>query len=293
MHYTKHKKQIKRILEIASRLLQMQSISLPSEAARFGVSKRTIRRDLEKIGQTLPLKRTPEGWRVDLAAKTSQPLDHALLQAFAESARIRAACLDRHTNDKKTVELAIRYHRLPKELGEILLEAIRTDRLCRFDYRDKDGKPTHRTAAPVKLLSFLGVWYLVAYDTDKREPRTFRLDRIKNLTPLETSRNLTSEMLLRLEEIRDPWSNPTAAPQPIRLYADAYAAGYLNDTPLHPSQCLEEAHTDGGAIYLYRITHPMELMPKIKSWIPHLKILEPESWIEELEKELKNYIGDK
>jgi len=292
MHYTKDYKQIERVLNIASRLLQMQNITLPSEAERFSVSERTIRRDLKKIGQTLPLKRTHEGWRIDLAAKTSGPLDHALLQAFAESARIQAACLDRHTKDNRTVELAIRYHRLPKELGETLLKAIQSDRLCRFDYRDKEGRPTRRTAAPVKLLSFLGAWYLVAYDTDKREPRTFRLDRIKNLIPLDTSRNLTAEKLLQLEKVRDPWSNPTAAPQPIRIYADAYAASYLKDTPLHPSQSLEEAHTDGGAIYLYRITHPMELMPKIKSWIPHLKILEPESWRETIKKELENYLGD-
>ena len=120
MHDTNRHHQIEKILQITNRLFQMQSISIRSEAERFDINERTIRRDLHKINQIIPLKKTPDGWRINLSAKSFELLDQALLQAFAESARIRAACLDRHTHDVKAVELAIRYHRLPKELGKTM-----------------------------------------------------------------------------------------------------------------------------------------------------------------------------
>ncbi|WP_456382875.1 helix-turn-helix transcriptional regulator [Hydrogenimonas sp.] len=292
MPYRKRKDQIERILNIASRIFSMQNITLAVEAERFGVSERTIRRDLAKIGQTIPLRHTPYGVQIDLHAGNTDLLDHALLQAFAESARIRAACLDRHTLDPQTVELAIRYHRLPKKLGERVLEAIHADRLCRFDYKDKEHHYSKRTAAPVKLLSAQGVWYLIAYDMEKKAQRNFRLDRIRKLEILDTSRNLPADTLAALEAVRDPWSDIHTTPEPIRLYADPYAANYLEELPLHPSQSLEEAHADGGAVFLYRITHPMELMPRIKSWIPHIRILEPAEWQNELKKELQAYLRD-
>ena len=282
---------IERIVRILHRLYRPEAIRL-EEAEAFGVSTRTLRRDMELIGTLLPLERRRGVWRIDLPAlgHRENDLDHALLQAFAENARIRAACLDRHSRDPQIVELAVRYHQLPRKRGETLLHAILHDRRCRFDYRDKEGTLTHRSVAPVKLLSDRGSWYLIAWDIDKEAQRNFRLERIRNLKITDEARGLDTDLLHALESVRDPWSDIHAEVQPILLHADSYATPYLKDMPLHPSQQLEEPHSDGGALFSYRVTHMMELIPRIKSWIPHLRILEPEEWHIHLSDELKGYL---
>lgn len=49
-----------------------------------------------------------------------------------------------------------------------------------FSYVDREGRATARRAEPHGLLVEPPVWYIVARDVDKGEPRTFRMDRISN-----------------------------------------------------------------------------------------------------------------
>ena len=48
----------------------------------------------------------------------------------------------------------------------------------RFDYRARDGRPSQRRVEPNALVTVRSVWYLVAYDLDRRDWRVFRVDRI-------------------------------------------------------------------------------------------------------------------
>jgi predicted DNA-binding transcriptional regulator YafY len=49
---------------------------------------------------------------------------------------------------------------------------------CRFDYRSGEGAETARHIEPYRLVSVGRRWYLVAYDLDRLDWRTFRVDRI-------------------------------------------------------------------------------------------------------------------
>jgi predicted DNA-binding transcriptional regulator YafY len=53
----------------------------------------------------------------------------------------------------------------------------RMDRL-RFDYRTGDDRASRRHVEPHRLVSLRNRWYLVAYDLDRQDWRTFRVDRI-------------------------------------------------------------------------------------------------------------------
>jgi predicted DNA-binding transcriptional regulator YafY len=47
-----------------------------------------------------------------------------------------------------------------------------------FDYCDRDGRRSRRRVEPHGLLIRYPVWYVLARDTEKNEPRMFRMDRI-------------------------------------------------------------------------------------------------------------------
>jgi predicted DNA-binding transcriptional regulator YafY len=62
-----------------------------------------------------------------------------------------------------------------------LAQACRDSELVHFDYTAKDAELTRRRVEPVRLVSLGRRWYLVAYDRDRQDWRSFRLDRISGV----------------------------------------------------------------------------------------------------------------
>ena len=48
---------------------------------------------------------------------------------------------------------------------------------------------------------------------------------------------------------------------------------------------------DGGLLLSSRITHHTQILPLVRYWIPHLKIVSPEGLQDEMELRLKEYLG--
>ena len=62
---------------------------------------------------------------------------------------------------------------------EPLWDATRTRTPVRFDYRTSGGRRVAtRHLQPWGVVSFRGRWYVVGHDTDRAEPRVFRLSRV-------------------------------------------------------------------------------------------------------------------
>lgn len=56
-------------------------------------------------------------------------------------------------------------------------------RVGAVDYAARDAEPTHRRVEPLRLLVLGRRWYLVAWDRDRWDWRSFRLDRITSPEP--------------------------------------------------------------------------------------------------------------
>jgi len=58
------------------------------------------------------------------------------------------------------------------------------DREClRFAYRSRDGTESRRHVEPHSLVNLGRRWYLVAWDCDREDWRTFRVDRLERARP--------------------------------------------------------------------------------------------------------------
>ena len=64
-----------------------------------------------------------------------------------------------------------------------LAAACRDHQRLRFDYRDHDASVSVRSVEPHRLVHDRGRWYLVAWDSDRADWRTFRADRIQPRIP--------------------------------------------------------------------------------------------------------------
>jgi predicted DNA-binding transcriptional regulator YafY len=62
----------------------------------------------------------------------------------------------------------------------ISASAARTRQRMRFTYTDAEGRVTERHTEPLRLVHTGRRWYLVAFDLDRDDWRTFRLDRLSD-----------------------------------------------------------------------------------------------------------------
>ncbi|MCX4550346.1 WYL domain-containing protein [Streptomyces sp. NBC_01387] len=204
-----------------ARLLQLLSLlQTPREwpggelADRLAVSRRTIRRDIDRLrdlGYPVQATMGAEGGYRLVAGKAMPPLvlddeeavaiavglragaghavegiEEASVRALAKLeqvlpsrlrhrvATLQAATIPLTSGDGATID--------PATLTVIAGAATGPERL-RFGYRAGDGTETKRLVEPHRLVSTGRRWYLVAYDIDREDWRTFRVDRVSEPFP--------------------------------------------------------------------------------------------------------------
>ncbi|HUJ08091.1 MAG TPA: YafY family protein [Streptosporangiaceae bacterium] len=181
-------------------------------AARLDVTTRTLRRDVQRLRDLdYPVDSVPGpggGYRLG-AGGTLPPLllddDEATavvvgLRAAAThavaglpEASVRAlAKLDQVLPSRlreRTAALAHATVPLPGPAGGVdqalltaLARACRGHQRLNFGYRDHGGAASARAVEPHRLVSTGYRWYLMAFDTERDEWRTFRVDRIGGVT---------------------------------------------------------------------------------------------------------------
>ena len=177
-------------------------------ARRFDVSTRTIERDLLALQEagvpiwaqpgpgggyglnvdaTLPpLNLTPDeavALATALAAMPAMPFAPAGRSALAKLAAVMAP-----TPKAAAARLAERIRVVPVDAvpGDTVSTAIQRALLdpvaLTLTYRDQEGRETTRTVEPAGLIGTHRGWYLVAWCRLRQAPRTFRLDRILQVT---------------------------------------------------------------------------------------------------------------
>jgi len=190
-------------------LLQARPVWTGTElAGRLGVTPRSIRRDVERLRELgYPVRATQgAGGGYQLGSGTALPpllLDDEEAVAVAVSLRLAAggtvagaieaavrtmAKLDavmpsRLRGEVRALQDSIATLTAPTALvdGDLLLTLARA---CRdtvrvgFGYTSHDGTASQRRAEPYRLVVVGSRWYLFAYDLDREDFRTFRLDRV-------------------------------------------------------------------------------------------------------------------
>jgi len=210
-----------RLLTLLSLLQARRDWPGDALAERLEVSPRTVRRDVDRLrdlGYPVRATRGPDGgYRLDAGADLPPLLfddEQAVAVAVAlqtatttvagiEDAALRALATVRQVMPSRlrarvdalhvTTVPRGRGRDLPRVDTERLLEigqAVRAREVLRFDYdavsRDAaaaDTAPPPRRVEPHHVVTWGGRWYLVAWDLDRDDWRTFRVDRMTPKTP--------------------------------------------------------------------------------------------------------------
>ncbi|MGW6914667.1 helix-turn-helix transcriptional regulator [Kitasatospora sp. NPDC054939] len=182
-------------------------LTVAALAARFGVSTRTVQRDLQALMATGVPVRTScgrgGGWSIDpratlppihLTPDEASALTAALAAAdaatpYAGAARTAAQKIAAAVTGPASAavrHLAARIVALPAPgdtaVRSAVEHALATDTALRLSYLDAAGRPSERLVEPAGLLTADGRWYLIAWCRTRQAGRGFRLDRITAAT---------------------------------------------------------------------------------------------------------------
>jgi predicted DNA-binding transcriptional regulator YafY len=200
-----------RLLKLLALLQTRRDWTGPTLAARLDVTTRTIRNDVERLrGLGYPVHATPGvsgGYRLGAGAElpplllddeeavavavglrtanTVTGVEETAVRALAKLEQVLPSRLRRRVNALQTAMVAVPGHQ-PRVAAEVLttLAAVcRDHERLRFDYESHGGGESRRTVEPHRLAHARGRWYLVAYDLDKNDWRTFRVDRMTPKIP--------------------------------------------------------------------------------------------------------------
>ncbi|KOG33576.1 helix-turn-helix transcriptional regulator [Streptomyces resistomycificus] len=178
---------------------------------RLGVSRRTVRRDIDRLRELgYPVQATmgaDGGYRL-VAGKAMPPLvlDDEEAVAIAVGLRAGAGHAVEGVDEASVRALAKLEQVLPSRLRHrvstlqaattpltsgdgasiapetltVMASTVAGRERLRFAYRAKDGTESRRQVEPYRLVSTGRRWYLVAYDLDRADWRTFRVDRVSD-----------------------------------------------------------------------------------------------------------------
>lgn len=204
-----------RIMDLSDLLKARDATTVADLASSLGVSERTVRRDLATLrerGAPILGEAGPGGGvRLDgdrgltavhlsvveivtlwLSARLAQAASALPWSGSASSAlakllgslparrarELRALCRRVIIGGAPSAKVLEGLAMAPAELLRLFEESFTSRTGLAFDYEDREGRRTTRRVEPHGLLVQSPVWYVLARDVDKREPRMFRMDRI-------------------------------------------------------------------------------------------------------------------
>ncbi|MEU6984477.1 YafY family protein [Streptomyces sp. NPDC046324] len=209
------------MLETSARLLRLLSLlqahrewSGADLAERLGVTTRTVRRDVDRLrelgypvaaspgtgggyqlgaGAELPplLLDDDEAVAVAVGLRTAagqgvEGIGEASVRALAKLEQVLPGRLRRRVSTLNAFTVPMLRTPAARVDPAVLTElanACRDSERLRFEYRDHGGTATRRTVEPHRLVCTERRWYLVAWDVDRADWRTFRVDRIDPKPP--------------------------------------------------------------------------------------------------------------
>lgn len=257
----------------------------------YSVSKRTFERDLSEIREIynidIQYKRSSNTYEIeedDIDLKTQRIIESFEIYDFLSL----TDSLSEYVILEKRKPLATEY------LQELLFAAKNKYEVLvtHKKFNDKSADNT-RKVHPLALKEALFRWYLVAYDPNDGQIKTFGLERILEVKTLKTT--FTTEEIPSMEEkFQHTYGVVTDGtnPEKVVLSFAPEEADYIKTLPLHHSQKILYENNKELVVELY-VSPTYDFIQEILSKGKYVKIQQPESLVKKVkqicESVLKQY----
>ncbi|SFL22819.1 helix-turn-helix transcriptional regulator [Rhodanobacter glycinis] len=286
-----HEKLASRLASILLKLNQGESFSPQELADEFRVGERTIYRDLNRLNGIA--ERSSDG-KYRIVPEYQGKLRPKDLETFARlvgvedlfpqnSSRFLIALLDTLSQSSFLIR-GHHYEKLKPHDAQFqqLDKAIRDGKRCTLTYADK-----RRTLEPYRLVNNKGIWYLAA--TDEGRLKSFSLSRISLLVVGDDCFEPRADVQRQIEEEDDVWFGEEKTE--VLLSIAPQVAYYFKRRKLLPLQVIDKDLENGGLIVSSRVSDANQILPLVRYWIPHVRVLEP-GWLRDrLESDIRVFLA--
>ena len=308
-----HDKLATRLSLIIYKLNQGERLTIESLANEFGVSKRTIERDIARFSYFDIKKEGKEFFLDELAvgklnfddiknfaifsgikslfpSLTNQFLkDIIFYGSFYEVTVVvnNKDLLAYSANDSLKIGQNVKLHfediEEKQQLFENLSSAIIEEKTISFFYNDKK-----RVVNPYKLINTNGIWYLSA--TENNTIKTYTFSKIKSLKISSDKFVVDKNILKEIEKSEINFLSKESKEVHLKIQNSAKEY-FLRKKVLSNMKIVD--NTDKYFVVSTNISFDDEILNIVKQWIPYIEILKPFELQCRLEDILKKYLGSK
>ncbi len=306
--------QSQRVLLILKDLVSGQMLCTRALEERFGENSRTIQRDMKLLRDFLGDSLMQAG-RGCYRMLTTQSFS-AMLQTGGQSQELRAflefaALIDedilrflkeeefgflrqikRDTREIFTIFDNPVESLKKNDLLETLKSAVRERRYCDLVYNETERRDLKKIR-PLKVLYAQNNWYLAALTQNYKHLggfKRFRINFIESCTLLPQTFHKDIQALEHVKKMQSLFDDYGAPHFDVEVLADASIARHFRVKKYLKSQKIAEERPNGDLILHFRINNDMEIIPLVKKWIPHLKVLSPKKLDERIREEISVYL---
>jgi predicted DNA-binding transcriptional regulator YafY len=289
-----------RLLAIVLKLQSGGGMRAEDLAAFFETSKRTIYRDIQALSEAgVPVIATPgqgyallEGYFLPPLSFSSEEAIMLLLgaeyvarnfddryQAGASAAALKIEGVLPPAMAKEVSQLkeSIRFVTQPAENADLLKElrrAVLEQKTVRFRYhsrqtQDRHESSTGREADPYGLIFNEGAWYMAAFCHLRQDMRTFRLDRLEDLTL--TGKTFSRLPGFKLSQVRATNNRNLT----VRLVFAPEVMRRVKEARYY--YVVAEEETPAGLLVTLQVRQENDVLHWVLGWGQRVKVLEPAS----------------
>ena len=303
MTISQHDKLFARVLLMLQSLKEENKRSVISLAEEFGVDKRTIYRDVERL-HFFPIE-LRDGYvymSEDYDITNPSLVDDELL--LTELAFSAIDGID-ETTDKKihairaklTNPLLMNPYKIQaegyesinmnSELLNKIEDAIKNKNITMLRSNSIDSE-----IEPYRIVAFDGIWHLFARDRKDMKIKTYLIANIKEFKASLKCHNSDMKSVNKiLDNVNTAWFEDGNSFS-VKVKIKAEIANYFKLKKHLKSQEIQKENKDGSLIVTFQVSSDEDVDNLIKAWLPHIEIISPLRLRQRIVGELELYLKE-
>ena len=303
----KSQKPLIRQTTIFSRLNEGQIVNVKELAEEFGVSVRTIQKDMnERLSTTYNIVDLghgnyafAKGYRLRSSENEEENIAISLMKSLQQSAipdmdEYISSALPTVKNYEEMFLFDLDFESIEDmDLFKVILRAIKWRAGVEFTYTKTDGSFKEVTVHPYRIANFKNYWYLIAYDLLDEKIKSYHIKSITKLHNLHenfiSDESTENELKEICSQINSAWYSGGESRVTLRVSGDArfYLERHL---PSHIE--IIEQMTDYTQMRM-SYSDKSEVLSLVKRWLPDIEIVDDDLLRKKLYETLQSYLGCK
>lgn len=295
-------KTLTRLILILTKLSNHERPTPKELSEEFGVGIRTIQRDIYERLSYFPIEKTSleelkfiDGFTLDKSTLENDEmlLVYVALSQVKDISKNFESKIDNIFSKLLLPNYTTPYHIKAQSFQKLDLNsklyrdiefAIENRYISFIEFKNKE-----HVIHPYKIVSFSGIWYLLAKDEDSEKIKSFLISEIKNIKLSSKKYQLDKPIDEILTNVHSAWFDDGESFQ-VKVFVHKDVSYFFKLKKVFPSQEVLEEDNQGNIIVSFEVSHYEDIDNIIKAWLPHIEVLEPIEYQEQIKEELENYL---